>query len=309
LAVKREVPPYGFFVSDGRQDVLLPYSEAEGEIRPGDRVQVFLYHDTEDRLTATMKKPLIRYGEVALLEVTDAHPRFGCFLEMGLGRHLLLPYSELPDARELRPRTGDKVYIVPVRDRQGRLIAKPAGEKELGRLAVPAPESWLNKWTEAIVYKSLSMGSFVICDGGAGFGAIGLIPAAERTRMLRLGEKVRVRVTFVREDGRVNLSMRERKEISREKDAETLLAFLRERPNNAMPYSDETPADLIMKRFQISKSAFKRALGKLMKEGLVYQEGNWTYLRKPEETGDETERLSPQKTSPDPDSRQKERNS
>jgi hypothetical protein len=103
--------------------------------------------------------------------------------------------------------------------------------------------------------------------------------------------------------------MRERKEISREKDAEKLLAFLQERPNKAMPYSDETPADLIIKRFQISKSAFKRALGKLMKEGLVYQEGNWTYLRKPEEIRDETEQLSPHKTGQDSDSRQKERNS
>ena len=309
LAVKREVPPYGFFISDGRQDVLLPYSEAVGEIRPGDQVQVFLYHDTEDRLAATMKQPLIRYGEVALLEVADVHPRFGCFLEMGLSRHLLLPYSELPGARELHPHTGDKVYIIPVRDRQGRLIAKLAGEKELGRLAVPDPGSWLNMWVDAVVYKSLNMGSFVICDGGAGFGAIGLIPAAERTRLLRLGEKVRVRVTFVREDGRINVSMRERKEISREKDAEKLLAFLQERPNKAMPYSDETPADLIIKRFQISKSAFKRALGKLMKEGLVYQEGNWTYLRKPEEIRDETEQLSPHKTGQDSDSRQKERNS
>ena len=284
LEVAREVPPNGFFLTDGNRSVLLHYSEAEQGLAPGDRVEGFLYHDSEDRLAATMKRPLIRLGEVALLEVVDVEPRLGCFLEIGLSRHLLMPVSELPESPDLRPVAGDRVYAVPAHDRQGRLIAKAATEKELAPLSFRAPDSWKNRWLEATVYRPLKMGAFVICDGGVlGFGAIGLIPAAERTRPLRLGERVRVRVTFVREDGRVNLSMRERKEVGRVEDAERLLAFLKERPNGAMPYSDETPADIIAKRFRISKAAFKRALGKLMKDGLVYQEGNWTYLRRSED--------------------------
>ncbi|UUZ96188.1 hypothetical protein LJK87_18700 [Paenibacillus sp. P25] len=131
------------------------------------------------------------------------------------------------------------------------------------------------------MYKPLQMGTFVVCDGGVvGFGVIGMIHSTERTRSLRLGEQVQVRVTYVREDGNVNCSMRERKEVGRDVDAEKPLAFMRERPNGAMPYSDETPADLISQRFGMSKSAFKRAVGKLMKEGLVYQDGSWTYLKK-----------------------------
>jgi predicted RNA-binding protein (virulence factor B family) len=77
--------------------------------------------------------------------------------------------------------------------------------------------------------------------------------------------------------------MRERKEIGRVTDADTILAALQERPNGSMPYSDSSPADVILKRFNMSKSAFKRAMGKLMKDGLVRQEGNWTYLIKSEE--------------------------
>lgn len=283
LEVAREVSPHGFFLTDGEQDVLLHYSEKVGEVKPGDQVDVFIYHDTEDRLTATMKKPLLTLGEIALLEVADFHQRFGCFLEMGLGRQLLLPFRELPELPELRPKVGDKVFVSLAHDRQGRLVAKLAKEEELRKLCFAAPQDWKNRRVDARVYKTLQMGTFVVCDGGVlGFGVIGLIHATERTRLLRLGEAVNVRVAFVREDGNVNCSMREPKEVGRGEDAEKLLAFMRERPNGAMPYSDETPADLISQRFGMSKSAFKRAVGKLMKEGLAYQDGSWTYLKKDE---------------------------
>lgn len=284
LQVAREAPPNGFFLTNGTRDVLLHYSEIVGSVKPGDEVDVFLFHDTEDRLSATMKKPLIRLGEVALLEVADLHPRFGCFLEMGLGRQLLLPASELPELKELRPSPGDRVYVMLKHDRQGRMTAKLAGERELSALAFRAPESWKNSSLDAVVYKPLQMGTFVVCDGGViGFGAIGMIHEKERTRPLRLGERVNVRVVFVREDGRVNLSMRQPKQLGRMEDADRILAFLRERPNGAMPYSDESPADVIAAKFGISKAAFKRALGKLMKDGLVTQQGSWTHLKQQDE--------------------------
>jgi predicted RNA-binding protein (virulence factor B family) len=279
LDVAREVPPNGYFLTDGHQDVLLHYSETTGPVRIGEPVDVFLYHDTEDRLAATMRRPKLLRGEVGLLEVADIHSRYGVFLEMGLGRNLLLPYSELPELKELRPQVGDAVFVTLANDRQGRLVAKLAGEAELAPKCFHAPSDWRNRWVDARVYKPLQMGTFVICEGGVlGFGVIGFIPAPERMRLLRLGEQVRVRVTFVREDGRVNLSLRQPKELSRNEDADRLLEFLKARPNGAMPYSDETPADVIAAKFGISKAAFKRALGKLMRENAVYQKGNWTYL-------------------------------
>lgn len=280
LRVAREVSPYGFFVTDGTQDVLLHYSEIVGQkIKPGDDVEVFIYFDTDDRISATMRKPLITLGEMARLRVADIHPRLGCFLEIGLGRQLLLPLSELPENKDFRPVIGDEVFVVLHNDKQGRLIAKLAGEDDFMTKVFRAPSDWRNRWIEGWVTKTLQMGSFVLLDGGVlGFGAFGMIPASERNRTLRLGERVKARVTFVREDGRVNLSLVERKEVGMLEDADRVLAFLKERPNGAMPYSDETPADLVKQRFGISKSAFKRALGKLMREGLVEQEGNWTKL-------------------------------
>jgi predicted RNA-binding protein (virulence factor B family) len=280
LRVAREVSPYGYFVTDGTQDVLLHYSEIVGpKIKPEDDVEVFIYYDTDDRLSATMRKPLITLGEMERLKVADIHPRLGCFLEIGLGRQLLLPLSELPENKDFRPHIGDEVFVVLHNDKQGRLIAKLAGEEDFMTKVFRAPSDWRNRWIEGWVTKTLQMGSFVLLDGGVlGFGAFGMIPAPERNRTLRLGERVKARVTFVREDGRVNLSLVERKEVGRLEDSDRILAFLKERPNGAMPYSDATPADLVKQRFGISKSAFKRALGKLMREGIVEQEGNWTKL-------------------------------
>ncbi|MGN9166964.1 RNA-binding protein [Paenibacillus polymyxa] len=279
IMVDREVSPFGYFLTVGEQDVLLHYTELTREIEVGERLEVFIFHDTEDRLAATMKRPFLSLGEMAKLEVADVHPRLGCFLEMGLGRQLLLPIRKLPENRDLHPRVGDYVYAIMEHDKQGRLRAKLAGEQELAPLCFHAPSSWLNTWVQATVYKPLQMGTFVLVDGGVlGFGAIGMIHSSERNRMLRLGEEVKVRVTLVREDGRVNLAMSPRKEVGRDEDADRLIAFLKERPGGGMPYSDATPPDIIKQRFGISKSAFKRAMGKLMKEGLVTQKENWTYL-------------------------------
>ncbi|MFS0727480.1 S1 RNA-binding domain-containing protein [Paenibacillus sp. 1P07SE] len=285
LTVVREAEPNGFYVSSepGGREVLLHYSEIIGNRpEPGDQVEVFIYFDSEDRIAATMRRPLIQLGELQRLKVADIHARLGCFLEIGLGRQLLLPLSELPELREYRPVPGDEVFVTMAHDRAGRLVAKLAGEQELAPLVFAAPDSWRNQTVEGWVTKTLQIGSFVLIDGGViGFGAYGFIPADERTRQLRLGERVQARVTFIREDGRVNLSLAPLKQVGRVEDAERILAFLKERPRGAMPYSDETPADIIKERFGISKSAFKRALGKLMRERLVTQEGSWTYLAQP----------------------------
>lgn len=290
LPIDREVSPYGYFLNAGDQDVLLHYSELTRQVKPGETVEVFLFYDTEDRIAATMKRPYLTLGELALLEVADVHPRLGCFLEMGLGRQLLLPIRELPELKELHPKVGDHVYVVMEHDKQGRLKAKLAGEQELAPLAFHAPESWKNEWMDVIVYKPLQMGTFVVVQGGVlGFGAIGMIHSSERNRLLRLGERVQARIAHIREDGRVNLAMAPRKEIGMDQDAERIMAYLTSRPGGSMPYSDNTPPDLIKQRFSISKAAFKRALGKLMKEGKVVQRENWTHLVQEPQAGDQAE--------------------
>lgn len=279
LRVAREVSPYGYFLTDGEQDVILHYTELTREIHIDEELDVFLFFDTEDRLASTMKTPLITLNEVAALEVADIHPRYGMFLEMGIGRQLLLPMSEMPEFKPLRPQIGDRIYVKLIHDRVGRLVAKLVQEEDLVKYVFHAPQSWLNTWQEGVVYRALRKGTFFVIEGGAlGFGAIGLLHESERPQPLRVGARVRVRITHVREDGRVNVTLSDRKEVSMDQDSVLLFEFLKERPNGAMPYSDETPADLIKQRFNMSKSAFKRAAGRLMKAGLCTQDGNWTKL-------------------------------
>jgi len=280
LKTLRESPPNGFMLTDGKDSVLLPYGEIAGERpNPGDIVEVFLFHDTRDRLTATTRRPLLALGEVVRLRVADEHPRLGCFLEIGLGRQLLLPASELPRARELRPKPGDELFVRMAHDKSGRIIAALAEETDLEKLAVPAPSAWFNRTVRGHVTRLAAAGAFAFVEDEAlRAGVMGLVPKSEQTRPHRLGESFEARVTFVRGDGRVNLSMRPRKEIGREEDAERILAYLRSRGTGAMPYSDETPPGIIRDKFGISKAAFKRAIGKLMKEGLVRQEDGWTRL-------------------------------
>lgn len=273
LEVARKAP-FGFFLTNGKQDVLLHYSEVVGDIHEGDPVSVFLYMDSEDRLSATMRQPLIEYGEMARLQVADVHPKLGVFLEMGLGRQLLLPYTELPEEKELWPLAGDEVYVTLTRDKQGRMLAVLAREKELHRMSQSAPADVRNTKVSGWVYNVLKIGAFVYTDDLY----IGHIHRSEMTRDLRIGERVEARVVFVREDGNINLSMRPLKQEGREEDADKILSYLRDR-NGSMPYSDATPADIIQMKFGLSKSAFKRALGKLMKEGYVEQKEGWTHLR------------------------------
>lgn len=283
LRVRRERAPYGWFLgpldAEG-PEVLLPYAEAvDGRPEIGDDVDAFLFHDDQNRLTATQRKPLLTAGELGRLAVADFHPRFGWFLEIGIGRQLLLPLKELPPGKECWPQKGDELHVVMKHDKQGRMLARLAKLDDFQAKVFRAPGSWRNELKTAWVTDVFRDGVFVLVEGGVlGFGALGYIPNGSASRKLRIGEKVEARVTHVREDGRVTLSLRPSKEKGRLEDASRILAFLKERPGGAMPYSDATEADIIQRRFGLSKSAFKRALGKLMKDGLIAQEGNWTKL-------------------------------
>ncbi|MBW5444964.1 RNA-binding protein [Cohnella sp. CFH 77786] len=284
LRVRRETPPYGWFVGEGEEggaDILLPYGEAVvRRPQPGDEAEFFLFHDDKGRLTATQRKPHIQLGQLARLTVADFHPRFGYFLEMGIGRQLLLPAKELPEARRnVWPEKGDELHVVMKHDKEGRMLARLAKIDDFAGLVIRAPQTWRNEWKEAWVTDVFRDGAFALVEGGmVGYGALGYVHESVMTVPLRIGQKFQARIAQVRDDGRVTLSMRHQKEKGRLEDADRILNFLKERPGGGMPYSDETPADIIQKRFGLSKSAFKRAVGKLMKEGLVTQKASWTYL-------------------------------
>lgn len=266
---------FGYFLQADDTDILLHRSEATRELAVGDQAEVFLYHDHENRLAATMQKPFVGMDEYGWLKVVEVSPRMGVFLYNGLKKDLLVHIDDLPKMRNEWPQEGDRLLVTLKRDKLGRLLAKPATEEAILHISAPADSEMLNKWVEGTVYKVIFSGAFLFTEDEH----VLFIHREEMDHPLRLGETVRCRISFIRDDGRLNGSMKERKEVQYGKDADQLLQYLVER-GGAMPYTDDTPADIIKTKFNMSKSAFKRALGKLLKERMVEQEEGWTHLRR-----------------------------
>lgn len=131
------------------------------------------------------------------------------------------------------------------------------------------------------IYNVTDDGAFVLTEEKY----IGFIHASEHSRALKPGMKVEARVTFVRADGRINLSLRPQKEFARIVDSEKIMEYLKKR-HGSMPFNDESPPEVIREKFGISKASFKRALGKLFREGLVENKEGWITLKKEDTFGD-----------------------
>lgn len=268
------VAEFGAFLDAGTgqtaDDILLHKDQQTGPVKVGDPVEVFLYRDPRGRITATMRLPKVKEGDLARLKV-EAATKMGIFLDMGTDKGLLLPFAEMKG----RPKPGEKIWVEIYRDKSGRLAATMEIEGLLNRRSKPATDVKRGDQVTGTIFEQNEDGSFLWTEQEY----IAFMHKDERTRELRIGDDITARVIFVREDGRLNVSMRPIKEEGRVIDADIILNFLKQRESGRMPYSDNTQPDIIKDRFGISKAAFKRALGKLIKEGLVEIKEGWTYLK------------------------------
>ncbi|WP_223592871.1 CvfB family protein [Neobacillus bataviensis] len=274
LSVARQAA-FGYFLTDGTEDVLLHNNEAHQELNEGDQVEVFLYVDAAGRISASTNIPEIAVGKYAWVKVTDVNPDLGVFLNIGLQKDILLGRDDLPTYRSVWPKEGDLVYITLRVTRNYLLYAKLASDQVIQSISTKATRKDFNKNIQGHIYRTAKVGSWVYTlEGFKGF-----IHESQRKQEPRLGEKVEGRIIDIKEDGTINVSLLARKEESQDLDAERIYEYLMSR-NGAMPYNDKSMPEDIQERFQLSKGAFKRALGKLMKDGRVYQEGSWTYAKK-----------------------------
>lgn len=267
------VAEFGVFLDAGTgqtaDDILLHKDQQTDLLKVGDQVKVFLYRDPRGRITATMRLPKVNEGDLARLKV-EAATKMGIFLDMGTDKGLLLPFAEMKG----RPKPGEKIWVEIYRDKSGRLAATMEIEGLLNRRSKPATELKRGDNVTGTVFEQTEDGSFLWTEDEH----IAYLHKDERIRELRIGDDITARVIYVREDGRINVSMRPIKEEGRVIDADVILNYLQQRESGRMPYSDTTPPEIIKDRFGISKAAFKRALGKLIKEGHVEQKEGWTYL-------------------------------
>lgn len=255
LTVVKQVE-FGVYLGTSDDRVLLPKKEVPKGIELGDPVEVFLYKDSSDRLIATTTVPKITLNELEVLEVKDTG-KIGAFLDWGLAKDLLLPFRE----QTAKVRKGDKVLVSLYVDKSGRLCATMRVYEKL-RSDSPYKK---DDQVEGIVYElSDNFGVFVAVDKC--YSA--LIPKREAYGNLRVGDVVHARVAKVREDGKLDLSVREKAFKQMDTDAEAIMKRLEEY-GGSLPFTDKADPELIRQEFGISKNAFKRAVGRLLKEQKV----------------------------------------
>ncbi|MCI8773304.1 MAG: S1 RNA-binding domain-containing protein [Lachnospiraceae bacterium] len=242
----------------GKQDrqtekVLLPARQVPREAGLGDEIEVFVYRDSKDRLIATTNRPLITLGGVARLRVVQTG-QIGAFLDWGLEKDLLLPFKE----QKKKVREGETCLVALYIDKSGRLCATMNVYRYLRQ---DSPYKKDDRVTGTVYEISDNFGAFVAVDDIYS----GLIARKELYGDVQVGGTVAARVTEVKEDGRLNLSIREKAYLQIEKDAEKILQII-DSYDGALPFTDKASPETIKREMQMSKNEFKRAVGHLLKE-------------------------------------------
>ena len=268
----------GAYLTDGKglgedMDVLLPTRQIPEGLEIGDNINVFLYRDSEDRLIATTHEPLITLGEIKKLKVKSV-ANIGAFLDWGLSRDLFLPFKEQTVKVQQEKSYLVKLYI----DKTGRLAAS----MKIASALKPNDTFKKGDHVKGIVYNvKKDFGVFValynkaiLDENGedekqnAVITYSGLIHSSEVFENLYVGDEVTCRVVKAREDGKLDLAMRDEIPLQMEKDAEMVLDIIKSY-GGKLPFNDKADAAIIKREFGLSKNAFKRAVGRLYKNKLI----------------------------------------
>ena len=258
LTVLRE-KAFGVYLGhqqDAEHAVLLPRKQVPEGTKTGDELSVFVYKDSEDRMIATTGTPKLQVGETAVLEVKDV-AKIGAFLDMGLEKDLLLPFKE----QNHRVVKGEKCLVALYIDKSGRL----AGTMNVYPYMRADSEYKKDDRVTGIVYEiNENLGAFVAVENRY----YGLIPKRELYGDFHLGDTVEARVVKVREDGRLDLSPRQKAYVQMDEDAKQVLKAIDEF-DGVLPFNDKARPETILREMKMSKNAFKRAVGRLLKEGKI----------------------------------------
>ena len=254
-----KIVEFGVYVSDaqdGKDRVLLPGKQVPTGARLGDAVEVFIYRDSKDRLIATTNMPKLTLHNVARLKVVQLG-RNGAFLDWGLEKDLLLPFKEQTRKVSEKEECLVALYI----DKSDRLCATM---NVYPYLSAESPYKIDDRVSGTVYEISKNFGAFVAVDDK--YSA--LIPLKELYGNIGIGDVVKARVTGVKEDGRLNLSIREKAYLQMDTDAKRLLEIIADH-GGVLPFNDKASPEVIKRETQMSKNEFKRAVGRLLKEGKI----------------------------------------
>ena len=236
--------------------VLLPKKQVPEGIKNGDELEVFIYRDSSDRLIATTNEAKLSLGEVALLKVSQIG-KIGAFLDWGLEKDLFLPFRE--QTKQLS--AGYECLVGLYIDKSDRLCATM---KVYTYLRTDSEYKRDDRVVGHVYEISKNFGAFVAVDDKYS----GLIPTKEIYGDIQVGDLISARVTGVKEDGKLDLSIREKSYLQIGKDAVKILEVLKEY-DGVLPFNDKASPETIRQEMQMSKNEFKRAVGHLLKEGKI----------------------------------------
>lgn len=239
-----------------QERVLLPIKQVPETLKTGDSIDVFVYRDSQDRLIATVHEPLLVKGRVAWLEVAEVG-KVGAFLKWGLEKDLFLPFRE----QTRRVQAGEKCLAALYTDKSDRLCATMNVYEFLDK---DSPYKKDDQVRGTVYQISERFGAFVAVDDR--YSA--LIPAKEFYGGVKIGDSVQARVTAVKEDGKLDLSLREKAYLQIGADAERVLDAVN-RAGGALPFNDKASPEVIREQMNMSKNEFKRAVGNLLKNGRI----------------------------------------
>ena len=255
LAVVKKTE-FGVYLGTEEERVLLPRKQVPEGTQVGDEIEVFLYRDSKDRLIATTNEPKIQLGEVKLLQVKDTGA-IGAFLDWGLEKDLFLPFKQ----QTAKVKKGDQCLVSLYVDKSGRLCATM---KVYDKLEKKSPYKKDDRVTGIIYEKSLNFGLFVAVDDRY----CALIPKREASGRYKVGDRIEARVTDVKPDGKLDLSLREKAFIQMDRDAEAVIEKIIAN-GGELPFTDKADPELIRAEFGFGQNALKRAVGRLLKEGKI----------------------------------------
>lgn len=252
---------FGVYLAENKEaaleeKVLLPKKQVPEGAVPGTEIEVFIYKDSRDRLIATTKEPKLMLHQVAELTVVQVG-KIGAFLDWGLEKDLLLPFREQTE----KVKEGQRVLAALYIDKSSRLCATM---NVYEYLQTDSPYQREDKVQGRVYEISREFGAFVAVDDKYS----GLIPKKELYGEVHIGDTVTARVTAVKEDGKLDLSIREKAYLQIETDAEKVMEVI-ESFDGALPFNDKASPEVIRREMQMSKNEFKRAVGKLLKSGRI----------------------------------------
>lgn len=235
----------------------------------------FAYINDNHQLQLTKKVPKVQVDRYAWGTVVSSRKDLGVFVDIGLpNKDIVVSVDDLPELPQLWPQKGDKLMIGLSIDAKDRMWGKLATPEMFQTISGMAKKNMQNKNVTATVYRLKLVGTFVITDDYY----LGFIHPSEREVEPRLGEVVKARVIGVKDDGTLNLSTRPRAYEAISDDSQMILIALQHTSAKQLPFTDKSSPDEIKAYFGISKGQFKRAVGHLMKAGLVKQADGFLIL-------------------------------